>query len=121
MDAASDAETCVARENVGCVKIEDYWVSCERVVGLNEWIRRKVSGQSRDARLCSDTRDSTGSRVLDAPEALNAYSDANVPGWSFGDTPKVAVEFLESLRSSVQSLTTHHCDFEATSASLPPV
>mmetsp|Transcript_69119 Transcript_69119/g.224153 ORF Transcript_69119/g.224153 Transcript_69119/m.224153 type:complete len:106 (+) Transcript_69119:378-695(+) len=56
-------------------------------------------------------RDTCGYVLVDDVWAPDLFKDIKVQDWPYGSAPKVAREFLESLRASVQNFTKHNMDF----------
>jgi len=111
VEAMADAETFIARDRVGCVRIDDDWVTCERVEKKEEWMQAKLDGAFRDPRLLGNVVDSNGVRFLELREAIDRFSYKKPKGWPYGTSPSAGPEFMMSLRDAGQTFITHHHDF----------
>ena len=86
--------------------------------GSEAFVRRIASSQkenfikekdasSTDVRILGDYRDGQGHRYLDFKSAINKLTEAPMPDWPL-QGPRVALEFLRSVRSGPGDLATYH-------------
>ena len=93
--------------------------------GSEAFVRRIASSQkenfikekdasSTDVRILGDYRDGQGHRYLDFKSAINKLTEAPMPDWPL-QGPRVALEFLRSVRSGPGDLATYHLSWAKSS------
>ena len=110
--AVDDADTVISRGSAGVAKLDDVWVTIERVGDgkLDAWKLAKAVGPGRDRRLIGEQRDARGKRFITEAEAMTRWrgtpvDDTPLPG------PSVTLAFFEALRTSGQTLLDHHANW----------
>lgn len=75
---------------------------------------KEKDASSTDVRLLGDFRDGQGHRYLDFKSAINKLTEAPMPDWPL-QGPRVAMEFLKSVRSGPGDLATYHLSWAKSS------
>ena len=111
-DAMDDEDSVVIRGAAGVAKVDEAWVTVERVEqgGEEAWRRLKATGPGRDRRIIGEVRDTRGKRFVSETDAMLRWKGTVVPDTPL-QGPPVVLLFFEGLRAAGLTLLEHHADW----------